>query len=77
VDQFEFVNKLNIQRFQNLLGPSLNESERQIILPIGSSKRSHFSWAGDRAAANNPVMLAPRRGRLRCRWFVPAMKGMG
>jgi hypothetical protein len=31
MDQFEFVNKLNIQRFQNLLETSLNDSERQII----------------------------------------------
>jgi hypothetical protein len=31
MEQFEFVNKLNIQRFQNLLETSLNDSERQII----------------------------------------------
>jgi hypothetical protein len=31
MDQFEFVNKLNSQRFQNLRETSLNDSERQMI----------------------------------------------
>jgi hypothetical protein len=39
MEQIEFVNKLNIQRFKNLLGNSLNDSERRIIQKLLIEKK--------------------------------------
>jgi hypothetical protein len=40
MEQFEFVNKVNIKRFQNLLETSLNESERQTIQKLLTKEKA-------------------------------------
>jgi hypothetical protein len=46
LDQFEFVNKLNIQRFQNLLETSLNDSERQIVQKLMMEEKAKQRVSG-------------------------------
>jgi hypothetical protein len=48
MDEFEFANKLNIQRFQNLLGTSLNESERQIIQKLLTEEKTKQGLSGSK-----------------------------
>jgi hypothetical protein len=48
MDQFEFVNKLNIQRFQNLLETSLNDSERQIIQKLMMEEKAKQRVSGSK-----------------------------
>jgi hypothetical protein len=40
MEQFEFVNKLNIKRLQNLLETSLNESERRTIQKLLTEEKA-------------------------------------
>jgi hypothetical protein len=48
MERFEFVNKLNIQRFQNLLGTSLNDSERQIIQKLLTEEKAKQGLSGSK-----------------------------
>jgi hypothetical protein len=48
MEQFEFVNKLNIQRFQNLLETSLNDSERQIIQKLMMEEKAKQRVSGSK-----------------------------
>jgi hypothetical protein len=48
MDQFEFVNKLNIQRFQDLLETSLNGSERQIIQKLLIEEKAKQGLSGSK-----------------------------
>jgi hypothetical protein len=48
MEQFEFVNKLNIQRFQNLLETSLNDSKRQIIQKLLIEEKAKQGLSGSK-----------------------------
>jgi hypothetical protein len=48
MEQIEFVNKLNIQRFQNLLGTSLNDSERRIIQKLLIEEKAKQGSSGSK-----------------------------
>jgi hypothetical protein len=48
MDEFEFVNKLNIQRFQDLLETSLNGSERQIIQKLLIEEKAKQGLSGSK-----------------------------
>ena len=48
MDEFEFVNKLNIQRFQNLLKSALSDSERQIIQKLLIEEKAKPGLSGSK-----------------------------
>ena len=49
MDEFEFVNKLNIQRFQNLLKSALSDSERQIIQKLLIEEKAKPGLSGTKS----------------------------